>query len=377
MSDSLACFTYLVENAPAWIKSLDELHARIQKRQAEVARVAVPVAQRGVKKSSSNESIRLSGPDTTTPSSDRDVTAAPLALDSQQTTITATEPILGTPSRKRKTASLISAATGIHKYRSRATVAVYYDSEVQDAFDKLVRSISTGRNNIRKSRMADRITTMMSVHDKAQSAMPGVGGPLPGRSPILRTVRSASGMPKFDAYLQEGLRSRQGVGLRPPPFAQPNLAEIKSDTAVQKHDARQEADAALDKAQGFCEQGAHQFLRDGDCGEEISGAKAAFQDVLRISVEELERLNKDAKAAAITEAEVAAIKEKELEKSRQDASKQELDGDLRQESGINQHPALMHSAGVIEADDEEDGSDDDYDNPSLLPSPPFRLMART
>jgi hypothetical protein len=166
--------------------------------------------------------------------------------------------------------------------------------------------------------------------------------------------------------------------LRPPPFAQPNLADIKSDTAVQKHDARQEADAALDKAQGFCEQGAHQFLRDGDCGEEINGAKTAFEEVIRISEEELERLKKDAEAAAIREAEAAAAKKEQLNNAQQQrAQPEEPDEKLSQQPGINQHPALIHSVDMIEADDDEDGSDDDYEDPSLLPSPPFRLMART
>jgi len=383
MSDSLAWFNYLADNAPTWITSLNELHARIQARQAEVARVAVPVVHRAVKKTSSNESIRRSGLDTTLPSSVRDMKSAPPAYDSQQTTITVTDHILSAPSRKQKTASLISAATGIHKYRSRASATVYYDSEVQDAFDKLVRSISTGRNNIRKSRMADRITTMMSVHDKAQQAAPGTTtASLPGR---LRTVRSASGMPRFDAYIQESLRSRGGVGLRPPPFAQPNLAEIKSDTTVQKHDARQEADAALDKAQGFCEQGAHQFLRDGDCGEEINGAITAFEDVIRISRDEIGRLKKDTEAAAIKREELekaqqteAQTKTQQTEVQRTKIQQDDAEGTTSQRSSLPQHPALIRSAGLIEADDdEEDGSDEEYGDPSLLPSPPFRLMART
>lgn len=372
MSDALVCFAYLVENTPTWIKSLDELQLRIQGRQVEVARVAVPALQR-VKKTSSNETIRHSGPDPSSPSTRLDLTSAPPAYDSQQTTITITEPILATSSRKRKTASLISAAaSGIHKYRSRASVTVYYDSEVQEAFDKLVRNISTGRNNIRKSRTTDRITTMMNVHDRAQNAL----GTLPGRVPVLRSVRSASGMPKFDAYMIENLRSRGGPGLRPPPIAQPKLGEIKSDTTVQKHDAREEADAALDKAQVFCERGALQFLRDGDCGEEVNGAKAAFEDVIRISREEMERLKKDAEAAAIA----AAAEKEELakaERARNETQKHEADGTGQERSGVDHHPALMQSARLIEADDDEDGIDDEYGDPSLLPSPPFRLMAGT
>lgn len=212
----------------------------------------------------------------------------------------------------------------------------------------------------------------MSVHDRAQLA-PG-GSPGGGRVPVLRSVRSASGMPKFDDYIKENLRSRGGIGLRPPPIAQPDLAAIKSDTAVQKFDAREEADNSLDKAQGFCERGAHQFLRDGDCGEEVNGAKAAFQDIIRISKEEVERLKKDAEAAAI---KAAAAEEEELEKARQARREaRKSDPETQNRTSMSHHPALMDVAGLIEADDDEDGSEDEYD-PALLPSPPFRLMART
>lgn len=51
--------------------------------------------------------------------------------------------------------------------------------------------------------------------------------------------------------------------------------------------------------------------------------------------------------------------------------------DEEQKSSVAQPQALMQAAGLIEADDDEDGSDGDYDDPSLLSSPPFRLMVRT
>jgi hypothetical protein len=50
------------------------------------------------------------------------------------------------------------------------------------------------------------------------------------------------------------------------------------------------ADAALEKAQSLCERGAHQFLREGDCEAEIVGAKESFEEVKRLSDQELIRL---------------------------------------------------------------------------------------
>jgi hypothetical protein len=49
------------------------------------------------------------------------------------------------------------------------------------------------------------------------------------------------------------------------------------------------ADAALEQAQGMCERGAHQFLREGECEGEIVGAKENFETVKRVSDRELER----------------------------------------------------------------------------------------
>jgi hypothetical protein len=350
MSEALACFTYLAENAPVWIKSLDELQSRIQGRQPEAARVVVPLIQAQnfkIKKTSSNESIRQSGPDTSVPSTaGLEITSAPQACDTQHVTTT-TEQVL-TPTRKRKTISLLSVASGTHKYRSRASVTVYYDSEVQESFGRLVRNISTGRNNIRKSRMVDRVWKLNNIHETASS-----DSARPNRTPLLRTARSASGMPRFDAYIEENLRSSRRIALRPPPTINPLTATL-SDTEVQKTDAIAEADAALDKAQNFCERGAHQFLRDGDCSEEVAGARAAFQAVARISLQEVERL-KEANAGNDIQQEK---KEREEE---EDTTK--LGMNPQQRGGISHHPGLIETSGPIEADDDEEGSDDEYDDP--------------
>lgn len=52
------------------------------------------------------------------------------------------------------------------------------------------------------------------------------------------------------------------------------------------------ADDRLDKAQTLCESGAHQFLRDGNCDEEIEGIRAAIKSVLELGTTKTERLEK-------------------------------------------------------------------------------------
>jgi len=335
--DSSGCFTYLVENAPLWIKSLEGLESRIHKKGAEVARVAVPAPER-LKKSSSNESIRPSDLDTSSPSTGLEITSAPQPREVHQPSMAD----LLSSSRKRKTHSVISAVSGTHKYRSRSTVTVYYDSEVQDAFDRLVRNISNGRNGIRKSRMADRVATFAGMDSLAQSRN-GIG-------------RHGTNTPDFSAFISRNLRSTSGEApLRPPRSA--------ASTGLPP-DAREQTDRALDKAQGFCERGAHQFLRDGDCSDEISGAKAAFKDVLMISQAEIERMEKQ------------AIERKEAMNGQLE-SKEDCQPEPKQRESISQHSSLRESSELIEADDVEVDEDDEYGDLSKLPFPPFKLLART
>ena len=109
-------------------------------------------------------------------------------------------------------------------------------------------------------------------------------------------------------------------------------------------------------------------MRDGDCGVEVGGAKAAFEQIINISKEEMERLRIEQEAADATAAKEAEITQMQVE---------EQESKAPQRTSLSSNPALIQPMGLIEADDDEDGSDDDYDDPSLLPSPPFRLMART
>ena len=54
--------------------------------------------------------------------------------------------------------------------------------------------------------------------------------------------------------------------------------------------AFEDADKELEAAQNLCEAAAHQFLRDGDCSEEIGGTKQKFEHCLDISRKEAEKL---------------------------------------------------------------------------------------
>jgi hypothetical protein len=54
-----------------------------------------------------------------------------------------------------------------------------------------------------------------------------------------------------------------------------------------------------------------------------------------------------------------------------------VDSAHQHRESISHHPALIQATNFIEADDDEEASSEDDDDPASLPSPPFRLIART
>ncbi|KAI9780260.1 MAG: hypothetical protein M1839_006820 [Geoglossum umbratile] len=158
--------------------------------------------------------------------------------------------------RKRKPASVSSAASGAQRYRSRSMIVVYYDSAVQEVFEALVRGIGSARNNIRKAKMNARIKNW---------------SPLTGGDDDGDVVRAR--------YLIPRASTRTGE-------------KTIYDTV----------DAALETAQGMCETGAHQFLRDGDCRKEVEVAKKKLEEVQVLAAEELEKAKEEEKREEEAEA---------------------------------------------------------------------------
>ena len=278
MTDPAKCFEYLSHNVPLWIATLDELQAKIKDRQPNLSRVPVPM--RKVKRAGSDESLRTrssgGGDDDTerggapaatgvAARSNDDLASAP--QDGHMAMATQAEQRLGGGSsggagnqRKRKTASIVSFASVPHKYRARSMVVVYYDSDIQKTFEQVVRHIGSGRNNIRKMRLAARMEALavrseISSFDKIRA--------------LSRPARRAA---QADNFGGGGAAVEEAVPEENDPYAT--------------------ADAALEQAQSMCERGAHQFLREGECEAEIVGAKKNFEKVKRVSDHELERLRR-------------------------------------------------------------------------------------
>ncbi len=270
--DALTSFNHLVDNLPLWLLKLDGLSTQVTEHHARFMKLTYSTERKLARqKTGSTESLR--------PNEEGEITEDHKGTPAQATgiTISPEEPpqsqvndvlAIKQARRKRKPGSAPSAASGPLKYRTRSMVIVYYDSDIQDAFELLVRNIATARNNLRKGKTAATF--------KARMASLGVGSnsfTVGGRRSILdpKITRTAK---------------------RTDP-------DVAADNATFAFDA---VDQDLEKAQATCESAAHQFLRDGDCNKEIQVTRESFQKCLDIAQKEVEKL-REAKARETPETE--------------------------------------------------------------------------
>ncbi|KAH7111615.1 hypothetical protein EDB81DRAFT_829685 [Dactylonectria macrodidyma] len=153
----------------------------------------------------------------------------------------------------------LSAEGAPAAYRTRTMVIVYYDSYVQGFFDNLVRFVSSSRNLIRKAKMAAKVAQIKrQAEDTSEDKEDGDGELLP-------SFRYMS--------------TRRGYG--------------PAGANGQPLDVYDRLDKSLEIVQSMSEHGAHQFLRDGDCNDEISKVQKQLTEVLEVSTKEIERIQRE------------------------------------------------------------------------------------
>ncbi|KAF2493821.1 hypothetical protein BU16DRAFT_464404 [Lophium mytilinum] len=194
-------------------------------------------------------------------------------------------------------------------------IVVWYDSEVQKAFEALVRCIGTGRNLLRKGKMAAKMDALAEMANSFDD-----DGDDDDPTAKIGYKPRVSVMPNF--------RSTRRMGGPGGPAGEDSGA--KFDTV----------DKELEKAQSLCERGAHQFLRDGDCRTELNAVRQHFADVQKFSEQYLPKQFK-VNTATVDEVKVEAAKE--LEPKR-----------VQVPTIIDRVPM---SSKAIEVDDDDDGED--------------------
>jgi len=316
MTDIEKSFAYLHDNLPLWMKNVAEIEQKMVAMQSELAKAPISKSLPMKRRTGSVESIR-----------DLD------AIHEDSSTSGAAQQSMPT-ARKRKTASLLSGqASGPVKMRSRTMIVVHYDGQIQFLFEQLVRAIATGRNMLRKGKMAAKMDAMAAL-------------------------ANSSDEDEDDALMSKiGYRYRTGLASMRARSAMIRLAD--ENTPIERFDT---TDKALEQAQALCEKAAHQSLREGDCRKELNGVTTFFLEVQGIAKSETARhaarREKEQRDAAHNTEELTPPPEAELEKHIIPTVVPAV---------IDVHaPAKVVD---IEVDDEEDD-----DTPFVMP--PIRLTSR-
>ncbi|KAI1175086.1 hypothetical protein F4777DRAFT_588794 [Nemania sp. FL0916] len=334
----------VITNVPEWLKRLEELNGQIEQRQQDLAKFSggrPPSVAQSIRPRGSMESLKPPDdgaaflapdpfpdpipnpiPDRTTnqppapiitavppqtpdghrrsygaqppstPASDP-WTGSSLVRHTNELVATARRRARATVRKRQKTDSMISAEGTTPKYRTRRMVMVYYDSYVQSFFEELVKFVSAQRNLMRKAKMAAKVAHIkrlaeieMPEEDEDQETASAEEMRLQCLNP--RSYGGALRSPAYNLMPGRGMRSSAlngGLGI-----------------FNEKGDIWDELDKGLEYVQVLCERAAHQFLRDGDCNEEIEKIKRRLVKVQELAVNEKERVT--AETAETTKSEI-------------------------------------------------------------------------
>lgn len=225
--------------------------------------------------------------------------------------------------KRQRTDSVVSAEGAAPKYRTRSLIIVYYDSYVQSFFEELVKFVSASRNMMRKAKMAAKVAQIkrlaemeMDDDDEENNANTTLAS-APSTSPSLQVdpaVLAASGsIPNAALEVASGDEAPQTLRYvstrRMQPVSRtPNMlvtaagrpiypraaARAGARNAPEKQpDVYDELDKGLEYVQSMCEHAAHQFLRDGDCGEEVANIQRRLGETKELADKEMDRVKRE------------------------------------------------------------------------------------
>ncbi|KAL1591378.1 hypothetical protein SLS60_011991 [Paraconiothyrium brasiliense] len=331
MGDIEKSFAFLHENIPQWLTNVAEIEKKIVAMQSELSKIPVSRSLPFKKRTGSVESIR-------------DLDAIREEPDALAAGAHQSEPT----ARKRKEPSLLSGQqSGPSKLRSRTMIVVNYDGQIQTSFEHLVRAIGTGRNMLRKGKMAAKMDAMAAMAGSSDDDDDD--------------DNSSSAIMAKIGYRHRGLSSMRARGMM-------RMTEGTSSTPVECFDT---ADKALEEAQALCERAAHQSLREGDCRKELDSVRKHFNEVAELAKTEVARYNAQKLAATEKQQEEALRQGPKPEQqptiTLPDIEKKSIPPVIRPSI-----PTYNSSTKVIdiEIDDEEDTDDANF------VIPPIRLTSR-
>lgn len=344
---------HISANIPDWLKRLEELNSQVAKRQRQLAKLPespsksdgafASAAAKSLRNKGSQESLRPhdepeAHPRESTPQPEVapiDTTAAPaaeqatpgspsdpqspsaIARQTSQARAAGQARARATLRRRQRSDSVVSAEGAAPKYRTRSMIIVYYDSYVQLFFEDLVKFVSASRNMMRKAKMAAKVAQIkrlaeMELPDESdeEEAEPSTPTPTDGAIapleaaptvtkdgdaeatiPSLRYMSArrmqSPGLLMAQAALGRSMYSRAGArGLGRGGMGPPGLDPLEKDIY-------DDLDKNLEFVQSTCEHAAHQFLRDGDCAEEVAKISSRMAETRDLAERELERVQRE------------------------------------------------------------------------------------
>ncbi|KAL9948538.1 hypothetical protein D7B24_009171 [Verticillium nonalfalfae] len=304
----------IIANVPDWLKRLDDLGTQIDQRQAELAALGVS-STKSIKNRGSTESLKPKdvadadvsrdadqvgdARETTPPREDKQDAAQPpspngsntpsaIQRQTQQAVAVAQARARAQVKKRHRTDSIISADNAPAKYRTRTMIIVYYDSYVQSFFEELVKFVSASRNLMRKAKMAAKVAQIRRLAElqSPEDDEDGTGELKPGSA---ADGENNDPLPSL-RYMST---RRMGGGPRLPgssPYSRNSPGGLLGE---QEKDAYDDLDKGLEFVQSMCEHAAHQFLRDGDCTEEIGKIKKRLSDSKVLADKEMARVERE------------------------------------------------------------------------------------
>ncbi|KAI3320054.1 hypothetical protein HD806DRAFT_507599 [Xylariaceae sp. AK1471] len=249
----------------------------------------------------------LNGPQPPSPPASDPKSGSSVARQTNELVAAAQRRARATVRRRQKTESMIIAEGTTPKYRTRRMVMVYYDSYVQSFFEELVKFVSAQRNLMRKAKMAAKVAQIRRL---AELEMPEdedehddegneskLGSAYIAAGPGIPAPNSRPGGPDEMRLQYLGTRPiggalrNPGLGFMPARGMRTSALNGGLGLFNEKGDIWDELDKGLEYVQGMCEHAAHQFLRDGDCNEEIEKIKTRLVKVKESAANEKERMS--------------------------------------------------------------------------------------
>ncbi|KAK0750949.1 hypothetical protein B0T18DRAFT_318982 [Schizothecium vesticola] len=412
---------HLAAHIPDWQKRLEDLNSQVAKRQRDLAQDAqaakassagATTAPRSVRNKGSTESLRPQDEPEACP---RDATPQPEApkpvAEGELPSVNPADPPSPTAvaqtnqaraagqararailRKRQRSDSIVSAEGAAPKFRTRSMIIVYYDSYVQLFFEDLVKFVSASRNMMRKAKMAAKVAQIKrlaelempdeSDEEEAATATATPAGPSIASNGAIIPLEPAPLVAKADGAadseplpalrftstrrMQAGAASPGGLLMAQSAFGR----SLYSRTARGPYgrgigggpnmepDVYDDLDKGLEYVQSMCEHAAHQFLRDGDCRDEVGNIARRMLETKELADRELERVQREAPAKTEEDNRVRSYRPPSMRKDFKDLGSPGSRSDANKEAPTPDKVPSLKASSEIEVDEGVEDMDD-------------------